>query len=246
MSLPCADALRPTPSLAAHALALADQIPRYARINTNLTTSEDLIAFLQTAAGGSFTFLPGPGPYPAPLPPRNFHLDEHIPHLLVFPLSSSPILTAPHPSYAAGHLILQDKASCFPAYVLDPSSVGGAEAIDATAAPGNKTSHLSMLLGNAGKVHAFELSPKRFELLQKMIAKAGCKNVEFGTDPRGRDFLATNPKGAEWSKVQCVLPFILSPARLLALTRWTSRPLSGTSFSTRVARAAASSTGLTS
>lgn len=179
-----------------------DQIPRYARVNLNLTTPDELTAFLQTAAGGSFTFLPVPGPYPSPLPARTFHFDEHIPNLLVFPVSSSPILTAPHPSYAAGHLILQDKASCFPAYVLNPSSVGGAEAIDATAAPGNKTSHLSMLLGNKGKVHAFELSPKRFELLQRMLTTAGCKNVEFGSDPRGRDFLATDPKGQEWSKVQ--------------------------------------------
>ena len=219
--------------------AHADQIPRYARINTNLTTAESLIAYLQTAAGGSFTFLPGPGPYPSPLPPRTIHLDEHVPNLLVFPLSSSPILTAPHPSYAAGHLILQDKASCFPAYVLDPSTVGGAEAIDATAAPGNKTSHLSMLLGNAGKVHAFELSPKRYELLQKMIAKAGCKNVEFGTDPRGRDFLATNPKGPEWSKVQYVrgVAFRSSGAQ-----SWLTTGPPGTSCSIRVAPEAVSST----
>lgn len=70
-----------------------------------------------------------------------------------------------------------------------------------------------MLLGNVGKVHAFELSPKRYELLQKMIAKAGCKNVEFGTDPRGRDFLATNPKGSEWSKVQFVRLLSAGPPR---------------------------------
>jgi putative methyltransferase len=55
--------------------------------------------------------------------------------------------------YQAGKIILQDKASCFPASVLaqDIRQDCGA-VIDATAAPGNKTSHLSALMNNEGKV----------------------------------------------------------------------------------------------
>jgi 25S rRNA (cytosine2278-C5)-methyltransferase len=61
------------------------------------------------------------------------------------------------PEYSDGRLILQDKASCFPAVVLAPPAHPGSIIIDATAAPGNKTSHLSALMGNQGKVHALDL-----------------------------------------------------------------------------------------
>jgi putative methyltransferase len=59
-------------------------------------------------------------------------------------------------AYQSGKIILQDKASCFPATVLaqDIHEPHG-DFIDATAAPGNKTTHLSALLGNKGKVSAF-------------------------------------------------------------------------------------------
>lgn len=54
--------------------------------------------------------------------------------------------------YKTGKIILQDKASCFPAIVLAPPSSEHTVVIDATAAPGNKTSHLSALMGGKGKV----------------------------------------------------------------------------------------------
>ncbi|CDZ96592.1 Proliferation-associated nucleolar protein (NOL1) [Phaffia rhodozyma] len=195
---------------------VGEQIPRYARINTNLIEPEELIAFLQTKEGGFFTFL-DKGPFPDPIPTKSFHLDEHIPNLLVFALAASSILTQ-HVSYTSGHLILQDKASCFPAYVLAPQpslTSQPSHVIDATAAPGNKTSHLSALLAHASllagisspkaqdKVHAFELSPKRFKVLEMMIGRAGCTNVELGGTRR--DFLETDPYGAEWRDVKYLL-----------------------------------------
>ena len=64
--------------------------------------------------------------------------------------------------YKDGSLILQDKASCFPAHVLKPTP--GAHCIDACAAPGNKTSHLAAMLGNTGKVYAFDIDAKRLEV----------------------------------------------------------------------------------
>ena len=42
----------------------------------------------------------------------------------------------------SGCLIIQDKASCFPSQVLADEWLGG-DVIDATAAPGNKTSHMA-------------------------------------------------------------------------------------------------------
>jgi putative methyltransferase len=163
----------------------AENIPRYARINTNLTTPSDLIAYLQSPSGGSFILLTptpvtpsSPSPYPKTidLPLKSFHLSPDLPNILIFPLSSTSFITN-NAAYVDGRIILQDLASCMPALVLlgDPekrAAEGGGEGgegvvdgwdgvgevIDATSAPGNKTTHLSMLMGNKGKVHAFELS----------------------------------------------------------------------------------------
>jgi putative methyltransferase len=85
---------------------------------------------------------------------RNFARDVHVENLLLFPPQAQLTDT---PEYSDGRLILQDKASCFPAIVLAPPAHPGSVIIDATAAPGNKTSHLSALMGNQGKVHAPDL-----------------------------------------------------------------------------------------
>lgn len=71
---------------------------------------------------------------------------------------------------------LQDKASCFPAHVCNPPK--GAHIIDACAAPGNKTSHLSALVGNTGKIFAFDLDMRRLDLLKRLTTKAGCKSKQ--------------------------------------------------------------------
>ena len=81
-----------------------------------------------------------------------FVKDVHIPSLLAF----APKTTFHNdPAYMTGKIILQDKASCFPAVVLDPPAKDETVVIDATAAPGNKTSHLSALMKNKGKVGSF-------------------------------------------------------------------------------------------
>lgn len=80
---------------------------------------------------------------------KAFAKDEHIPDLLLFP-PDTPFVD--DPLYQSGKLILQDKASCFPAFVLDPPANEHSVVIDATAAPGNKTSHLCALMENKGKV----------------------------------------------------------------------------------------------
>jgi putative methyltransferase len=78
-----------------------------------------------------------------------FVKDMHIPSLLAF----APKTTFHNdPAYTMGKIILQDKASCFPAVVLDPPAEDHTVVVDATAAPGNKTSHLSALMKNKGKV----------------------------------------------------------------------------------------------
>ena len=91
--------------------------------------------------------------------------DPHIPHLVVFPPGQD---LHDHPMVDSGHLILQDKASCFPAYILARAmgfaksvksyqndgedferklkwsgEAGKVDVIDACAAPGNKTSQIA-------------------------------------------------------------------------------------------------------
>lgn len=89
---------------------------------------------------------------------RNFTRDAHVENLLLFPPGARLVETG---EYSDGRLILQDKASCFPAVVLAPPSHPMSVIIDATAAPGNKTSHLSALMGNQGKVRlrVYSVSP---------------------------------------------------------------------------------------
>jgi putative methyltransferase len=72
------------------------------------------------------------------------------------------------------NLFKKDKASCFPAHVCQAPK--GVHAIDACAAPGNKTSHLSALMKNTGKIWAFDLDSRRLDLLKKLTNKAGCKS----------------------------------------------------------------------
>lgn len=85
---------------------------------------------------------------------RGFDKDEHIPDLLRF----HPRVTFHEDEcYKRGKIILQDKASCFPAVVLNPPVSEHAVVIDATAAPGNKTSHLSALMQGKGKVRSSTL-----------------------------------------------------------------------------------------
>ncbi|KAJ7284670.1 S-adenosyl-L-methionine-dependent methyltransferase [Mycena rebaudengoi] len=167
----------------------AAQIPRYVRVNTTMWSMEDTLQYLTSQGFVSANPLESP---------KGFAKDEHIPNLLLF----SPQTTFhDDPAYKAGKLILQDKASCFPAVVLAPPTSKNAVVIDATAAPGNKTTHLSALMGNCGKLYAFERDRKRFGTLTMMVSRAGCKNVE----PINSDFLTVNPLDAKFKNATHIL-----------------------------------------
>lgn len=174
------------------ALACDDRtarIPRYARINALKWTVDEAIETFQRSG-----FVLGD-----PLDDgMNFTRDTHIENLLLFPPQARLIDT---PEYSDGRIILQDKASCFPAFVLAPPAHPKSVIIDATAAPGNKTSHLSALMGNQGKIFAFERDRKRFGTLKTMLARAGCSNVET----LNVDFLTTDVSGEKYAYVTHIL-----------------------------------------
>ncbi|KAF9099401.1 hypothetical protein BGX23_002419 [Mortierella sp. AD031] len=144
-------------------------LPRYVRVNLLMKTPQQVIdAFI----ADGWTFLAEPPSPPAPPPANTFHRDEHLDFMLVFPPKSDLHL---HPLYVSGVLILQDKASCFPAAILAPPK--NAYVIDGCAAPGNKTSQLAMGMGNGGKIIACDLDLRRLNILKRLTTKAGCTNI---------------------------------------------------------------------
>jgi putative methyltransferase len=95
--------------------------------------------------------------------------DGHLHDLLILP-SSFDLHENQH--LLKGEIIIQDKASCFPAFILNPSM--NCDVIDACAAPGNKTSHLSSIMGNTGNIFAFDADSRRLGTLKTLTKRAGC------------------------------------------------------------------------
>ncbi|RMJ28978.1 hypothetical protein PHISP_00189 [Aspergillus sp. HF37] len=116
-------------------------------------------------------------------------------------------------AYKNGEIILQDKASCFPAYLLGDTWEG--DLVDACAAPGNKTTHLASLLSRQAtpnfrheksgrpRIFSMDASPARSKTLQKMVTAAGADDIV--TILAGQDFLALDPDGARFANVSGLL-----------------------------------------
>ena len=149
--------------------AAAATLPRYVRVNTLQCSVEDAITRLTDANGSGTALTTG-----------DVRRDVDVPDLLALPADAHSRLDLhAHPLVTSGCLVLQDKASCFPAWALlrdvvspslsssatlsaargdggdSPAADGGGallpltqpfDALDACAAPGNKTSHLAALL----------------------------------------------------------------------------------------------------
>jgi putative methyltransferase len=131
-------------------------------------------------------------------------LDGHVPNLIA---ASPGVDFTKTEAYKSGAIILQDKASCFPAYLLDPRPEGG-DIIDACSAPGNKTTHLAGILHERGfapgqRIFAFEKDKHRAKTLDKMVKTAGSDKVTV-IHP-GADFLQTDPSSPEFQHVGALL-----------------------------------------
>ncbi|XXH04413.1 hypothetical protein Hte_010827 [Hypoxylon texense] len=176
--------------------------PRWVRVNVLKTTVEDQLAttfadFARVLSVKEVTASPG----------KFLHVDDHIPNLLA--VSPSFQITKTE-AYTSGALILQDKASCFPAYLLDPRSEDG-DVIDSCSAPGNKTTHLAAIVHSrvpeneecSQTVYAFEKDPKRSRTLEKMVKLAGAKEITRMSF--GQDFLKVDPNSELFRNVGCLL-----------------------------------------
>ncbi|KAH7066616.1 S-adenosyl-L-methionine-dependent methyltransferase [Paraphoma chrysanthemicola] len=180
----------------------ATRHPRWVRVNTIKTTLEQQLAttfagFRKTGELGEVLAARGNA--------KIYHEDANIPNLFALP---SKINLSRSLAYTRGEIIFQDKASCFPAYLLDLSHDDG-DAIDGCAAPGNKTTHLAAFAsshntaGEKQRVIAFERDTGRTVTLQKMVKLASADGIV--SIKGGSDFLAAKPNSDEFSNVGAIL-----------------------------------------
>ncbi|KAJ1935038.1 hypothetical protein GGF37_006144, partial [Kickxella alabastrina] len=127
---------------------------------------------------------------------HRFMRDGDLSDVLVFPPGTVLHL---HPLYVDGSVVLQDKASCMPAHVVQPQP--GSEALDACAAPGNKTSHMVSLMANKGRVHAFDMDSRRMQTLVELTTKARCRIIET----QCMSFLDVDPLNPKYAQVEYAL-----------------------------------------
>jgi putative methyltransferase len=133
-----------------------------------------------------------------------YYEDPNIPNLLALP---SKIDLSKSSAYTGGQIIFQDKASCFPAYLLDLSPDDG-DVIDGCAAPGNKTTHAAAIVSSLSpdqeqKVIAFERDRGRTAILQKMVKLASADTIV--TIKGASDFIAAKPGSDEYANVGAIL-----------------------------------------
>eukprot|EP00842_Homolaphlyctis_polyrhiza_P006925 jgi/Hompol1/821/HPOL_002434-RA len=163
-------------------------LPRYVRVNTiKISVDAAIQHFVQLGYTlGSQEMLADKQDVP----------DQHLPELLLMPsntdLHNDPLLLD-------GKIVLQDKASCFPAFILQPPQ--GSVVIDACAAPGNKTSHLAAIMNATGTIFAFDKSKPRLDTLIKLTQRAGCTNIQ----PLLESFLETDPHDPKYANVEYLL-----------------------------------------
>ncbi|UZJ52971.1 hypothetical protein CBS101457_002291 [Exobasidium rhododendri] len=183
----------------------AERIPRWVRVNERVTTIEAVIDALKQEGWiqivESHHLLPKK---------RVFAQSSHLAMLLAFHPSQTSHLLG-HDLYKNGHLILQDLASCFPAEILLRPEIQTKQALhvlDATAAPGNKTTHLSALLHvrkSESKITALEQSPDRYKTLVQQLKKAGSLRHDSAGAVKAIQCDFTKQKGEDYSEVTHML-----------------------------------------
>lgn len=168
-----------------------DETPvRWIRVNTLKTSPEALFKtpfFSRLTEVSSLDELTEPG---------QVYKDEYITNL--YGLHPREKITNTQ-AYSHGEVIIQDRASCFPAEILnnDPNDIHTC-VIDATAAPGNKTTHAaSFVAKHDGVVFAFERDNHRVKTLKMMCEKATGKARKNLIHPTHADFTTVKPEDFE-------------------------------------------------
>lgn len=119
---------------------------------------------------------------------EQFISDIHVKNLFIFPPSSKRYWALSKLAKES-KIILQDKASCLPSFLLNPEK--GSVVMDMCAAPGMKTTQLAALMKNRGTIYAVEMNLERFNLMAKITYDANCTMVK----PIKRDVLNISKSG---------------------------------------------------
>jgi len=102
-----------------------------------------------------------------PVSPTVFSVDGVVVEEGV-PVSKIPLLRS-------GSYQIQDEAAQLVAYLVDPQP--DERILDACAAPGSKTTHLSQLMVNRGKIYALDIDGTRLRRLRESCRRMGITNV---------------------------------------------------------------------
>lgn len=185
--------------------------PRWVRVNNIRSTLEDQLAttFSSYTRVGTISELATGNDEGGSR--KLLYVDPNIPDLVAVPFGADFTSSS---AYKNGEIILQDKASCFPAYLLlgdrGPSDPWEGDLVDGCAAPGNKTTHMASLLAKQQKgkkprkqIFSMDASKLRSKTLQKMVALAGADPTV--TVLQGQDFLALDPSDPEFTNVSGLL-----------------------------------------
>lgn len=133
--------------------SLSEPAPLDLRVNTLRARRDDVIATL--AAGGL-------GAMPTPYAPHGLRL------------SGRPAIHR-HPLFLDGTLEVQDEGSQLLCSLLAPTRHD--LTIDFCAGAGGKTLALGAIMGNRGRLYAFDVSAARLRKLQPRLARSGLSNV---------------------------------------------------------------------
>lgn len=151
--------------------------PRYIRVNTTLLKRADALeafvadGWIEVKCDTYDEYLNAINN----LTDEQFISDIHVNNLFVFPASSKRHW-ALNAMTKESKLILQDKASCLPSFLLNPAR--GSVVLDMCAAPGMKTSHLAAMMKNRGTVYAIENNRQRYERLKTFMDTTSAKIVQ--------------------------------------------------------------------
>ncbi|HEY9687237.1 MAG TPA: 16S rRNA (cytosine(967)-C(5))-methyltransferase RsmB [Coleofasciculaceae cyanobacterium] len=99
------------------------------------------------------------------------------------------------PGYEEGWFYVQDPSSVWVSRFLNPEP--GEQVLDLCAAPGSKTTHMSALMENQGKILAIEPKKDRLLLLKENMARLGVENTETVQ----ADGLAFEPEAGLYDRV---------------------------------------------
>ncbi|MCG0276930.1 MAG: 16S rRNA (cytosine(967)-C(5))-methyltransferase RsmB [Thermanaeromonas sp.] len=81
------------------------------------------------------------------------------------------------PAFQEGLFYVQDEASMLVSHAVNPHPLS--TVVDATAAPGGKTTHLAQLMNNEGRILAFDTHRKRLRLIADNCRRLGVTCVEL-------------------------------------------------------------------